>query len=55
MIMHADDNIQSFLSKRCLVFYLAEASPMLSLVDFQSSAGSTPSQLVRATVILLLD
>ena len=26
-----------------------------SLVDFQSSAGSTPSQLVQATVILLLD
>ena len=26
-----------------------------SLVDFQSSAESTPSQLVRATVILLLD
>ena len=29
MIMHADDNIESFLSKRYLVFYLAEASPML--------------------------
>ena len=29
MIMHADDNIESFLSKGYLVFYLAEASPML--------------------------